>query len=130
MKTLLLDTNVLLRFILKDDAAAFAKSQSYLQQAKENQVKAKIMSAVIPEIVYVLAGYYQVERQQIAQIMAEIVATPYLEIENRTCWEQVFSHYAQEKIDLVDLYLAVSAQNTKAQLITFDQELQQFWAKL
>ncbi len=127
MKTLLLDTNILLRFILKDNDAAFNKAKTYLQQAKKGQLKAKIVSAVIPEIVYVLAGYYQVSRQKIASIMTELITTPYLDIEQRTQWEQVFSHYPQNKLDLVDLYLVISAQETGAQLATFDQELAEFW---
>ena len=62
MITYLVDTNVFLRFVLKDNPLQYKKAEAYFHDAKNGDVRLVFLPDVIEEIVYVLQKVYKIER--------------------------------------------------------------------
>ena len=59
----LVDTNVILRYLLKDNEVLFKKASSLLEKVKVGEEAVVIPESVLAECVYVLLRIYKVERQ-------------------------------------------------------------------
>ena len=66
MERSLVDTNVILRYLLQDDAALFKKASAILEKVKTGEQKVIILESVLTECVYVLLKVYKIGRPAIA----------------------------------------------------------------
>jgi len=123
MKTYLIDTNFLLRFLLKDVPDQSQKSKQYITQAKDKKIKIVIPQIIIFEIYYVLSKYYNFPKQQIANALQKILSTKYLSIENKNTFLNTLSLWKNNNIEFVDNFLLSLSQEKKYQILTFDKKL-------
>ena len=63
----LIDTNVILRYLLKDDEGLFKKASALLEKVKVGEEEVVIPESVVAECVYVLLKVYRVERKVLAE---------------------------------------------------------------
>lgn len=122
MKKYLLDTNVILRFLLQDHKNYFKIASDYIKKAQQKQIEIEIIPEVIFELDYVLRGVYNLSKNEVVDILLKLVKTPYLKIENREIILNVIENYQKKAIDLFDIYLFYLAKNKKAEVISFDQD--------
>ena len=59
VKVYLIDTNVILRYLLGDHAEFSPKAESFMLDVSEGTKKAEIMDVVIVECNYVMEKYYR-----------------------------------------------------------------------
>lgn len=64
------DTNVLLRYLLRDDAAQYAKAEAFFADIRIGKEKAVILESVLVECVYILIKFYKVPRGETADILS------------------------------------------------------------
>lgn len=122
MKEYIIDTNILLRFLLRDNEKFFQKAKKYLTDAKDKKVVLILLSQVIFEIDYVLRGVYRLSYKESADYLTKLIKTPYIQIENRTIITEAIEKYKEKNIDLVDLFLLETARKEKAQVLSFDKD--------
>ena len=72
MTKYLLDTNVLLRFLLDDHAELSQAAAGLLQQAADGKCLLILTDLGVAEAVWVLTSYYKLERQAVAESLAKI----------------------------------------------------------
>jgi predicted nucleic-acid-binding protein len=63
----LIDANVVLRYLLKDDEALFRKASVLLERVKIGEEMVVIPESVLAEYVYVLLKVYKVNRETLAE---------------------------------------------------------------
>ena len=63
----LIDANVILRYLLKDNEVLFKKASSLLEKVKGGEEAVVIPESVLAECVYVLLRIYKVERRIISE---------------------------------------------------------------
>ncbi len=124
MKKLYADTNTFLRFLLQDNIEQAKIAEKNFILAKENKLQVIVISEVIPELVYVLAGVYKLSRAETAKQVSYIVETPYFKVEQRSLWIQVLEAYPQVKVDVVDIFLAVKAAENDGAVFSFDHDFE------
>lgn len=122
MKKCLVDTNVLLRFLLKDDPKLYQQAKNYFLQAKEGKISLILLPWVIFEIDYVLQGVYLLSKKERFGILSTLVKSPDLEIEERGLLIETIEKYKKTNVDLFDIYLFEKARELKAELISFDMD--------
>jgi predicted nucleic-acid-binding protein len=61
-----LDTNVLVRFLVEDDAEQTARARTLLQRAVDEQSVCYVPEIVLCELVWVLSSAYRISRAEIA----------------------------------------------------------------
>ena len=115
-----LDTNVLLRVILRDNAKLFDAALVLLARHKQFAVA----DQAIVEIVYALGGHYGYSRSAIAGIVTELMNNQHLNL-NRPLFAKVLPNYVKHTgVSFTDCCLAAyAALNKQTPLYTFDKKL-------
>ena len=76
-----LDTNVLVRYLTRDDPAQYAKAAAMIDAATDRGEQLVINTAVLCELVWVLGTAYSYSRAEIARALEQIFATAQFEVE-------------------------------------------------
>jgi predicted nucleic-acid-binding protein len=120
----LLDTNVVLRYILRDNP-----DMSREVKIKLAECECFVTTEVIAEIVYVLNGTYAVPRSEVAALV-----TKFLKKRNVNCSDMAvltvgFEIFSKTTLDFVDCLL-VGYSTLGYEIFTFDKKLKKQIEKL
>jgi predicted nucleic-acid-binding protein len=77
-----LDTNVIVRFLVRDDEAQWLQADQYINQAQENHQPCLINNIVLCEVVWVLRSRYKISRNQLITILENLLNTNLFIFEN------------------------------------------------
>ena len=123
MEEYLVDTNILLRYLLRDieDQFEFAKKQMVL--AQERKIVIFIPLLVFVEINFILRGLYQQPKEKVIGAIRSIAEQSFLDIENREIILASLRVYERSVISLVDAVFVAQAKNRGLKLLTFDKKL-------
>lgn len=122
MKRYLIDTNVILRFLLRDDERLFKKASFYFEQAKNKKITIKVIPEIIFELDYVLRGVYRLKKEEVVKIILKIVKTPFINIENRELLIESLEKYQKISVDLFDIYLFYLGKKEEKEILSFDND--------
>ena len=118
-----LDTNVLVRFLVRDNPE-HAEAARALLEGLTTDNPGFICREVMLEVVWVLERSYRFSREQIADIVIELIDTDILVIEDDNDIAQCAIAYRQGGVDFSDLLILAAANRVGAQpLHTFDRRL-------
>jgi len=123
MRTIIIDTNSILRFLLDDIPEQNAEVQKLFQQAKKTNLEIIVSEIVIFEIHFILEKYYLFRKEEIIEKLGIIVSSNYLNIESREIFTSALKLYRENNISLVDCFLLVKAEIEEAELFTFDDKM-------
>ena len=123
MRTIIIDTNSILRFLLDDIPEQNAEVQKLFQQAKKTNLEIIVSEIVIFEINFILEKYYRFRKEEIIEKLGIIVSSNYLNIESREIFTSALKLYRENNISLVDCFLLVKAEIEEAELFTFDDKM-------
>ena len=113
-----LDTNVILRFLLRDVPDQSAKAIELVSAGD-----CYVTDVVVTETVFVLEKAYAAPRDKIAFSLRSFMALPNL-ASNAALFAEVFDLYqAQQSLSIVDCYAALEAHVWSRSLMTFDKKL-------
>jgi predicted nucleic-acid-binding protein len=117
------DTNVVLRYLLKDVPAQFAQAEQFFEDVRTGKTKAVMLESVLVECVYILMKFYRVPKP--AAVESLIGLLQYKGIANRDKAELVdaLQMFAQQTLDIVDCLLLTRARHGTGRLLSFDKEL-------
>ena len=116
-----LDTNVLIRYLTRDNPEQAEAARALLQGLTTNG-PGFICREVVIEVVWVLERSYRFRRERIANIVLELVATDTLVIEDDNDVAQAAAAYREGSADFSDLMILAAANRVGAQpLYTFDR---------
>ncbi len=113
---MLIDANVILRFLIGDDAEMLVLSREVIGSGK-----AYTLPAVLAEVVYVLNGHYEVERTTIRDTLKRLLDQ--VGIEFPEVMKSALDYYADRKVDFVDAILISGARLLKEPVYSFDKKL-------
>ncbi len=122
-----LDTNVLVRFLVKDDQQ---QSKAVYRKFKQTEVDKEVLfipALVVLETVWVLESVYEVTRQEILDSLDLLLLMPILEFEAQSAIRSFVASARENKTDLSDLLIAHSAKVAGCEcVITFDKTASNF----
>lgn len=101
-----LDTNILLRYLTRDDEHKAQRSLDLLMRIEQGREKVITSSLVIFETVFTLQKFYGVSRQQIKESLLPIIALRGLQLPNKHIYQQAFDLYINKNISFADAYNA------------------------
>jgi predicted nucleic-acid-binding protein len=122
----LVDANVILRYLLKDNEVLFKKASSLLEKVKVGEEAVVIPESVLAECVYVLLRIYKVERQIVSEKLQGLFS--YKGVVNPDKKEMIYAItlFGQTQLSIVDCILCARATINRLELFTFDDELKKF----
>jgi predicted nucleic-acid-binding protein len=121
------DTNVIVRYLVDDEHALFARAKTFFDKVKQGTQKAILLESVLAECLYVLTKIYKVPRDEAASILIDLLQ--YRGIANTDTAELIraLRLYRDRHIAIVDAILCAKAQRGGLQLFSFDKELQKIF---
>ena len=122
IKKEVLDTNVLLRFIVGDNEAQQKQAEQWFREAEAGKRKIVVVPLVVAEACFVLESFYKKQREEIAQAVEVFVGQRWLQVENREALLNLWPWYAKG-FHFVDSFLLAWSQAQGARVLTFDEKL-------
>jgi len=97
-----LDTNVLLRFLLKDDERQGEQASRAIRQAAARKEPMFVGIIVLCEVVWVLTSRYGYGRSRLLGLLEELLDTSGLEVERRDLVRKALDDYRASRADFAD----------------------------
>lgn len=122
MKSVLLDTNVLLRYLVRDNQAHYQQAEEWFGAAEKGQIDIIVPTIIIAEACFVLESVYKKSRPDIAEAMEVFLSQRWLKVPDRRILLGIWNDY-RSGLHFVDCYLLSSAQVGNISILTFDEKL-------
>jgi len=106
-----LDTNIILRFLLRDDEARFQRCYDLLKRTERGEEKLETSDLVISEVVWILESkLYSLDRDRIRDLVLPILQLRGLRLPGKRVFERALQLYGDKAIDFVDAYNAATME--------------------
>jgi len=121
--TVFVDTNVFLRFFVKDAAPLYEKARALFARAEEGKIKLETSELVIAEIVWVLESFYGFARKEVTEVITTLLASRNLKIANHARISEAVRLYASGNMDFIDACnIAYIKSKEYTKIATFDSK--------
>ena len=117
------DTNVFLRFFVKDVESLYEKARALFEKAEAGKIKLETSELVIAEIVWVLESFYSFSRKEITDVLITLLSSRNLKIANSARISDAAQLYASGDMDFIDAYnIAYMKSKGFTKVATFDHK--------
>ncbi|MCE5294914.1 MAG: type II toxin-antitoxin system VapC family toxin [Chlamydiales bacterium] len=119
-----LDTNLIVRYLIQDDAAQTKKANLLIENAAENGTPMWISQITLCETIWVLDRGYKLPKQEILHILHELLQTPEIKIENDSItWLALHDYETSKSVGFVDCLIGrQNAYNGCTTTYTLDKQ--------
>ncbi len=116
------DTNVIVRFLVRDDEKQATIAYKRLKQAEKDRERLFVPAPVVLETIWVLESAYGKSRSEVLDSIQDMKQMPVFEFEKDDAIERLLADGRKYKADLADIFIANSAQACGCDTgITFDK---------
>lgn len=116
------DTNILIRFLVRDDEKQAEAARRRLKLAEKNRERLLVPLLVVLETIWVLESAYDKTRSEILDSFRDMRQMPVFEFERDEVVERLLADGEEHKADLADILIAHSAEAFGCEKgITFDK---------
>jgi predicted nucleic-acid-binding protein len=120
-KVPLIDTNVILRYLL-NDVPKQSKASSKLMEKLASGENAYLHDVVIAELVWTLEKFYKVPKSKIRKVISELLLIKGLLVSNKNILLKALEIFDGKNIDFADALIASMAMESEVEVITFDKD--------
>lgn len=119
-----LDTNILIRLLVRDDPAQTFLVDQLIQDAIEAGESCFVGDAVLCEVEWVLESSYRAQREDVLAAMQELIAQEIFVFDDREAFRQAIDSYQRGKAEFSDFLIGAKGQARGARVTyTFDRAL-------
>ena len=120
-KVYLIDTNVVLRYLLADHKHFSPKAKAFMQDVAKGLKKAEISSVVIVECVYVMEKFYEIPKNEVADKLSRILNIKEIVNSDKSEILDALLKYKNSGTDIVDCILAAKSSPQRV-IVSFDKD--------
>jgi len=120
----LLDANVLIRFLTKDHDEHYKISYKIFEQIESGETEALLMDFILAEVVYVLRRIYKYDKSDISLALKKMLLYNHLYTENKLVTFEALNIYAENNIDFADALLCAKRKIEGFEIVSFDKDLE------
>jgi len=126
MKELLLDANVLVRFLVHDDPRQSNAATALFERAERREATLQLEAFVVAETVYLLLGRYGRSRSEVANVLLAIIQNAGVETIDKEVVLDALQRFGNVNVDFSDTWLAARAAQLGCAVASFDRDLDKF----
>lgn len=123
MKTVWVDTNVLLRFLLNDVPDQWKRADALMRQAAAGKLVVHVSVVVVAEVVAVLHHTFRKPLPDIARVVGGMLSARGVSVEDGAIVLEALRRSGELKVDFVDAYVAMRARDADEEIASFDADL-------
>lgn len=118
-----LDTNVLVRWLVDDDAAQTDRVQVLLESVGANSEPLFVPATVLLELEWVLRSRYRFEKARVLGAFTALLETHELEFESEAAVERALHFYREGRAEFADcLHAGLCGAADRWPMLTFDKK--------
>ena len=122
-KMVVVDTNLLVRYLTLDDPEKAKAVELLFDRASKREIYILLPAVVIAELVWVLESFYKMKAAEISELIEAILNTPGFEVQEREILLSTIKTYNERGIDLVDAWIIEFAKEKGISTIySFDKK--------
>jgi len=130
MNTLLVDTNVVLRFLTNDIPSQAKKVEKRFKTAQEGKISLRILPIVVIEIIFHLEHWYKFKKVDACEKIKMLFSPTWMQLDEKVAIFESLEIYKTSNIDFVDLILWCIAKKDKQKILSFDKDYDKLSPKL
>ncbi|KKQ67303.1 MAG: hypothetical protein US86_C0001G0230 [Candidatus Daviesbacteria bacterium GW2011_GWA2_38_24] len=115
----LLDTNLIIRFLVNDDPIKVSRVEKLLRNRNNTNI---LLDTVIAEIIWVLNSYYSLDKLEIIEKIRALIHVDTIEC-NAVLINEATRLWEENNISYIDAYLSAVARLGNITLYTYDTKL-------
>lgn len=123
---LLVDANVLLRFLTGQPSAQAEGAKRLFQRAAEGDAILEVVPFIVAESFYTLTSFYKVERKQAASQLLKLLRQAGLKVRDEEAVMEALDAVGTANVSFADAYLAALAAKEKVLVASFDRDFDKF----
>lgn len=112
----MLDANMILRYLLNDNAEMAEKAEEYI-----NTKTAVVTIEVVAEVIYVLKGVYDLDRDETVSTIKKLL--PLVSCQENDVVSLALDTYGERNLDFIDCVLFAYNRVKGFEIATFDKKL-------
>lgn len=120
MNKFLIDNNILIHLIVKDDPVKFQTIVKLVDKVEKNELSLVIPTVVIAECCWLLKSFYKLDKHRIIEYLLDIVESQNVEVEDEHVINAL-QMYSQKNVDFADALIA-SKSNSQLSILTWDKK--------
>lgn len=98
----LVDTNVLLRLLIRDDEVKKKACERLLEKARRKELYLYVLPVVVMEIVWVLEKYYKLDRKTVRELAEAVINTSELNVMIEDVFRKALKLYEEKNVKFAD----------------------------
>ena len=114
----LIDTNLIIRFLVNDNPTKVLKVEQLLKDKNNKNI---LLDTIVAEIIWVLTSYYTLDKSDIVEKVRALIHVETIEC-NAFLINRALSLWEENNISYVDAYLATIAELGNMDLYSYDQK--------
>lgn len=118
----IVDTNIIIRFLVEDQAEQLNQAKTWFSQAREGELNLVIEPIVVAESCYVLESFYKIKKSEIAEKFQILLGQRWLQVNQRKVLENLWPFYL-DGLHFVDSFLLSWSRVHGQSILSFDQGL-------
>lgn len=126
---MIIDTNTILRFVLKGVGSQHVEVYELIKKAKDKKIKLIIPEIVVFETYFTLKSYYEYKKETLLIVLESLLSADYFRIENNHLFMEAIKILENSNLEFVDCFLAAKSKFLQTKLFTFDNNLKKYLAR-
>lgn len=123
----LLDTNVIIRFLVSDDSPKYRNLYSFFEALENGEIKVELKLIVLFQVIFVLKSYYKVPKEKIADGITDLLKYKGIAVKNKSVARKMLEIWRNNNLDIVDCYLIGCLEGDKQNIIySYDHDFDKF----
>jgi len=116
-KTMIVDTNILIRLFTKDDDTQI---EQLVQLMEQGNIAFRVLSIVLIEAYWVLHKVYNFDKETILRVFEDFIDTDGVELDEDGLVQRVLARFRMVNVDFVDVYLAEKSRSLELSVLTWN----------
>ena len=126
MKTFILDTNIVLRFLLADDPGQSPKAKALFELAEGGKVRLHLSHVMIAELVWTLDSFFNFQRQEISTKLRGLVLHNGIQVDDQDVVLGALTRFGLVNADFPDCHAAALAGARSCAVTSYNRDFRKF----
>jgi predicted nucleic-acid-binding protein len=123
----LLDTNVIIRFLLSDKVSDYKNLYSFFKALEEGEIRIELKLIVLFQAIFVLKSFYKVSKEEIVECMLKLLSYKGLRIIEKKIVNRMLEIWRDKNLEIVDCYLIACLEGDAQNLLySYDHDFDRF----
>lgn len=119
----LLDTNIIIRFLIGDNEEHLEKSTEYFEQIEQGSMEIEILSDVLMEAFFVLTKFYKLPKVEVISDLKTILSFEGVVNKDKVILFETLSIIENKNLDFVDALICAKCKFQNYEKLSFDKDL-------